>query len=179
MNMQEREKKKIVLASVLKPVNEIRMFSKIATSLAKASYDVSIIGYQPTGAFPKTPIHLYPIGIFHRLSIKRVFAPFHIFKHWLALKPDILIVSTHELLFWGVLTRLFLRTRVIYDVQENYYLNILHTSAFPAARPLHSFLVARQRSACLHRRHRERRSSVHRGPHRRESPGRYGRNGHD
>lgn len=130
--MQEREKKKIVLASVLKPVNEIRMFSKIATSLETVGYDVSIIGYPPAGAFPQTPIHLYPMGTFHRLSIKRVLAPLRIFRKWLALKPDILVVSTHELLFWGVLTRLFTRTHVIYDVQENYYLNILHTSAFPS-----------------------------------------------
>lgn len=130
--MQEREKKKIVLASVLKPVNEIRMFSKIATSLEKAGFDVSIIGYAPAGAVPQTPIHLYPIEAFHRLSIKRALAPFRIFKQWIALKPDILVVSTHELLFWGVITRLFLRTRLIYDVQENYFLNILHTPAFPA-----------------------------------------------
>lgn len=130
--MQEREKKKIVLASVLKPVNEIRMFSKIATSLAKAGLDVSIIGYTPSGTVPQSPVQFYPIGTFHRLSIKRVLAPFRIFRKWLVLKPDVLVVSTHELLFWGVLTRLFLKTRVIYDVQENYFLNILHTPAFPA-----------------------------------------------
>lgn len=130
--MQEREKKKIVLASVLKPVNEPRMFSKMATTLAQAGYDVSIIGHPPVGTSPQSPIHLYPTQTFHRLSIKRVLAPFHIFKQWLALKPTTLVVSTHELLFWGVLTRLFLPTRIIYDVQENYYLNILHTSAFPA-----------------------------------------------
>lgn len=129
--MQEREKKKIVVASVLKPVNEIRMFSKIATSLAKAGFEVSIIGHPPAGTTPPTPIRLYPTVPFHRLSMGRVLAPFRIFKQWLALKPDILIVSTHELLFWGVLTRLLLRIRLVYDVRENYYLNVLHTAAFP------------------------------------------------
>lgn len=130
--MQEREKKKIVLASVLKPVNEVRMFSKIATSLAKANYAVTIIGQPAAGVPQQTSVQFYPTERFTRLSIERVLAPYRIFRKWLSLKPDILVVSTHELLFWGVLTRLFLRTRVIYDVQENYYLNILHTSAFPA-----------------------------------------------
>src|SRR5690606_8480188 len=38
---------------------------------------------------------------------------------------------THELLLPGVFLKILLGCRLFYDVQENYYRNIIHTPAFP------------------------------------------------
>jgi len=47
-----------------------------------------------------------------------------------SIRPDILIVTTHELLLPAMLYKLFFRARVIYDVQENYFRNILFLPSF-------------------------------------------------
>lgn len=131
--MQEREKKKIVIASVLKPVDETRMFSKLGASLVNDTCEVSIIGFAPAKKQSPTnaPISLYPMGPFPRLSLQRLLAPFHIFLQCLRLRPSVLIVTSHELLVGAVLLRALVGTKIVYDVRENYYLNLLHTNAFP------------------------------------------------
>ena len=133
MNMQEREKKKIVIASVLKPVDETRMFSKLGISLVQGDCDVSIIGFARarTQSYSTSPITLYPIGPFPRLSLQRLLAPIRIFIQCFRLKPDVLIVASHELLIGAVFLRLLAGTRIVYDVRENYYRNLLYTNAFP------------------------------------------------
>lgn len=128
--MQEIKKRRIVLASVLKPVDDTRMFEKLGRELSPYA-EVSIIGY-PSAAIPETEITFYPLKHFQRLSLGRVFAPWRIlFKLW-QLRPDALVVTTHELLFAGCVLKA-LGSTLYYDVQENYYLNILHTNAFPRA----------------------------------------------
>lgn len=127
---------RIVIASVLKPVDETRMFEKLATSLSyTGNYEVHLIGF-PSGA--TTPaqsnsIHLHPISKkpFVRLSLKRLTAPWKVFKTVMSLKPAHLMVTTHELLIVAVLCRLFTGCKILYDVQENYFRNILYTPAFP------------------------------------------------
>ncbi len=131
--MQEREKKKIVIASVLKPVDETRMFSKLGASLVKDTCEVSIIGFAPAEkqSPSNSPIALYPIGPFPRLSLQRLLAPARIFLQCLRLKPAVLIITSHELLVGAILLRALVGTKIVYDVRENYYLNLLHTNAFP------------------------------------------------
>lgn len=129
--MQERKKLKIVIASVLKPVDETRMFEKIGLSLSKEGHAVSILGYAASGSLSKDGILLFPSASFKRISPQRVLAPLLFFIRCMRIRPNVLIITTHELLVWAVLTRLLTASKIIYDVQENYYLNILHTSAFP------------------------------------------------
>lgn len=131
MSMQERKKKKIVIASVLKPVDETRMFNKIGASLSENGYEVHILGCSSCGNTPPTLIQFHTLGNFGRLSLRRLLAPLSLIWRCLQLKPDVLIVTTHELLVVAVLMRLFRSTILIYDVQENYFYNILYSSAFP------------------------------------------------
>jgi glycosyltransferase involved in cell wall biosynthesis len=131
MNMQEIKKKKIIVASLLKPVDDTRMFEKLGLSLAAWGHEVHIIGY-PTQSTPThSSIHFHALHPFKRISVNRLAAALQAFRWWCRLKPDILIVSTHELLIYATLTRIFLSTRIIYDIRENYYYNILHTNTFP------------------------------------------------
>jgi glycosyltransferase involved in cell wall biosynthesis len=128
--MQEIKKRRIVLASVLKPVNDPRMFEKMGQSLS-AYYDVHIIGTSNALDVSDTSIVFHPLTAYTRLSIDRILAPLRILKKVLDIKPDLLIICTHELLWMVLITKVFLRCKVIYDVRENYYRNILYTRTFP------------------------------------------------
>jgi glycosyltransferase involved in cell wall biosynthesis len=65
-----------------------------------------------------------------------------VLKKILKVKPDILIVNTHELLLVATLNRILFGTKIVYDIQENYWRNILYTDAFPKPlRPAFAFWV--------------------------------------
>jgi glycosyltransferase involved in cell wall biosynthesis len=132
-------KKRIVIASVLKPLNDTRMTEKIAFTLAEdPSHEVHVIGFPSTlPADSRITYHTFPS--FKRLSFARWLTQLRIFKTLVRIRPTIIIVATHELLVVGIVSKLLSKARLIYDVQENYYLNIRHTGAFP---PLLRNLIA-------------------------------------
>jgi glycosyltransferase involved in cell wall biosynthesis len=129
--MQERKKKKIVIASVLKPVDETRMYGKMATSLANVGHEVHVYGNTGSGAQPNGNIFLHEHVLRGRLSLKRLLVAWQLLRKWLVVKPDVLIVCSHELLIAALVYKSLRPVKLLYDVQENYYLNILHTKAFP------------------------------------------------
>jgi len=132
------KKRKIVIASVLKPVDDTRMFEKMGQTLADTGrYEVHIIGFPGTSQKTYPGIALHPSRPFQRISLERIRMPFRIFRMLLTLSPDVIIATTHELLLATVAVRLFRKARVIYDVQENYFRNILYLPTFPLLlRPL-------------------------------------------
>lgn len=129
---QEIKKQTIVIASILKPVDDTRAFEKMAASLAGLGHQVFLIG-QPG----KTPdsghplIKFLPLVPFKRLSFSRALASLWAAQKIHQVKPNILIVNTHELLIVAVLNRILFGARILYDIQENYAQNILNTNAFP------------------------------------------------
>ena len=136
--MQEIKKPSIVIASVLKPVDDTRMFEKMAKSLAlTGQWNIHVIGY---GTFlPQDPIMAHPLGLYARISIGRIFAPLRVLGKLFRIKPKAVIINTHELLFAALAYKLIFKVRIIYDVRENYFLNILHTQSFPS--PLKHFVA--------------------------------------
>lgn len=134
------KKQRIVLASVLKPVDDTRMFEKIGKSLStNPNFEIFIIGYPSRQPSNDPKITLLPHPNFVRLSFRRVLIPLMILKKIHKVRPEAIIVNTHELLIVAVLYRIFFGGRIIYDVQENYWRNILWTDAFP---PVLKHLVA-------------------------------------
>lgn len=126
------KKRRIVLASVLKPVDDTRMFEKMGGSLA-TTYDVHIIGYP--GSTPAAAHHaviLHPLRPFRRISLGRILAPWRILARIVMLRPAVLVFCTHELIFVALLARLLTACRLVYDIRENYYRNIFYTAAFPS-----------------------------------------------
>ena len=77
--MQEIKKRRIVLASVLKPVNDPRMFEKMGQSLAN-QYEVHCIGYPSQVKIHSPSVSLHPLPPFKRLSFSRLLAPFRVLK---------------------------------------------------------------------------------------------------
>lgn len=111
------------------------MFEKLGRSLSETGkYEVHCIGFPTqTQSVIEDGIYLHSNSAkpYSRLSFERLVAPWKIFRLILALKPDNLIISTHELLLVGILCKLVARCKLLYDVQENYFRNILYTPAFP------------------------------------------------
>ena len=89
----------IVVASVLKPVDDVRLYEKFALSLGQTNkYDINIIGFSTKNTPSQSNIKYYPIFKFRRMSIHRVLAPIN---YWICLRklqPDLIIVTTAELL---------------------------------------------------------------------------------
>jgi hypothetical protein len=128
---------------VLKPVDDTRMFEKMGQSLADSGeYEVHIIGYPSRKEHQYPHIHFYPSKAFNRLSAYRLTIPFRTLKLALKVKPDIVIVTTHELLFFSFLLKMITGVKVIYDIQENYFRNILFLPTFSILlRPFLAFYV--------------------------------------
>lgn len=130
MRLQEIKKTRIVIASLLKPVDDTRMFEKLGQTLAEKA-EVHIIGYPSKVSVNHPTITFHSLQPFKRLSSGRIVSPYKVFTKIFHIKPDTFIITTHELLMIGVLAKIFLSCRLIYDVQENYGRNILYTTAFP------------------------------------------------
>ena len=126
--MPGEKKKKIVIASVLKPVNDTRMTEKIAFSLTSLG-DVSVIGF--SADYNSTKVRIINLPYFKRISIKRLLMPWKILRYVVGISPHVFIITTHELLVVAIFARLITGCRLVYDIQENYYRNIKFTSAFP------------------------------------------------
>ncbi len=135
------KKQRIVLASILKPVDDTRMFEKMAGTLSKVNdYEIFVIGYPSKNKIYKHEnITQLPLSSFKRLSLTRMLAPWRVLQKVYKVKPKVLIVNTNELLIVSIVNRILFGTQIIYDIRENYWRNILHTSAFPSA---FRFLIA-------------------------------------
>ncbi|MBL7852489.1 MAG: hypothetical protein JNN04_16410 [Cyclobacteriaceae bacterium] len=128
---QESQKRRIVLASLLKPVDDTRMTEKMGASLAATgSYEVFVIGYPSQGPMP-VGVNALPLHPFPRLSWRRWWARWSAFGLAFSQRPDLFIFSTHELIFPALALKVILGTRIIYDVRENYYRNIRLSEGMP------------------------------------------------
>ncbi len=118
------KRKRIVFASVLKPVDDPRTYLKLAKSLVPSGkYDVNIIGFPVKTPISDSEINFIPLDPFPRKSLKRLMITSKIYKIIRDLDPDLLVINTHELL--GVAAK-FKRqgVKIIYDIRENYSANI-------------------------------------------------------
>ncbi|HZY80146.1 MAG TPA: hypothetical protein VFE50_11530 [Cyclobacteriaceae bacterium] len=124
------KKKKIVIASVLKPADDVRAFEKMAMTLAGEGHQVYLVGMPSTTSVSPPNIHFIELSPFNRLSWRRLARPLRVLRKVRKVKPEVLIVNTHELLIVSFLNRILFGGKIVYDIQENYYRNILHTHAF-------------------------------------------------
>ncbi len=125
-------KKLAVIASVLKPVNDSRNYEKTAISISKlGKYKVHIVGQKVIDLPDDSTIVFNPLFSFQRLSFKRFFVGWVFLRYLLRLKPDLVIITTFELLLPAVMYRIIKNKKIIYDVQENYFRNLIYTTSFP------------------------------------------------
>jgi glycosyltransferase involved in cell wall biosynthesis len=135
-------KKKVVIASVLKAVDDVRMYEKFANSIIKhfpSEVEVHILGANsnksqtpnPQTSNPKPQaIFFHPISNFDRLSKKRWTYSKIFLNKVLQLKPSLLIINSPELLLPALLIKIKLKISIFYDVRENYWRNILYQPTY-------------------------------------------------
>lgn len=113
-------------------MDDTRLFHKIGQSLANSKgYEVHIIAFPSVKDHTNHAIRFHTFKRFGRLSFYRLLVPWMVFRKSLSLKPDILIITTHELLLPGILLKTISGAKVVYDIQENYFRNILFLPSFP------------------------------------------------
>ena len=145
--------KNILIASVLKPADDIRSYHKIGRSLQKLfpeSHFYYIGQGHQKGLRSEGNIHFWEHR-FARLSFRRLLFQWQFLKFLFQKRPRLLLISTHELLPAAVLAKVFLKIPFIYDLQENYYANIRYLPTFPKLlrRPLAVMVRAMERF-CTH-----------------------------
>jgi glycogen(starch) synthase len=121
----------VLLASVLKPVDDTRMRGKFAETLrARPGTEVHVAGRGPRLAagqqVGKAPnISQHPIFHGTRLSLERLAAQRRYWRLLQQLRPDIVVAHAPELLpltlLWQALGR---GRKFLYDIRENYALNV-------------------------------------------------------
>ncbi|WP_162910551.1 glycosyltransferase [Hymenobacter oligotrophus] len=125
MHPSSRPAPVVLLASVLKPVDDTRMYEKFGRTLAEAGYAVHIAGRASKVGAPPAVIGLHPIFSGYRLSLGRLAAQWRYWQRLQQLQPDLVIAHAPELLPATLLWRWFEPKRAfVYDVRENYALNI-------------------------------------------------------
>jgi hypothetical protein len=137
--LSDEIKKRVVLASVLKPVDDTRMLEKIGATLASEGFEVFIIGHASSGTIDVQGITTMPLPQFNRISFKRLLIPWIILQKINQVKPEVIIINTPELLLVTVLSKMFSGRKIIYDILENYYRTIQHTPTYP---PVLKFFIA-------------------------------------
>lgn len=116
---------KITIASVLKPLEDPRAFYRFGLSLRETNkYKINIIGFSTKNKTNEKNIKFTTLFCKKRSHYSRLLSNLKLLKILFKDKPDVLIISTFELLPAGVLSKFFFKTSLIYDVQENHYLNI-------------------------------------------------------
>ena len=160
--LELKETERIVILSVLKPVDDVRGYQKIAKSIVNefdSSKKVTLIGFEKgfeTGGkndnFDRN-LNINFIELFtsqnnnNRLGFWRFLTGFRIFNQLLKIRPTKVIVCTVELLPFSLLFKFLFtskrnRIKLIYDVQENYAFNILYQDNYHIiAKKLLSFLI--------------------------------------
>ncbi|PRY11916.1 glycosyltransferase involved in cell wall biosynthesis [Pontibacter ummariensis] len=125
--------KRILIASLLKPVNDTRLYEKLGLSLAKISQvQVHICGFAaPTPSTAPANVFFHSLFKFRRLSLGRLQAQQDYYAFLRQVKPSLVIVATHELLFTTYLYCRKHQVKLIYDVQENFALNLRAQDNYP------------------------------------------------
>lgn len=134
----------IVIVSVLKPLDDTRMYEKLGLSLGESNkYEVNIIGFTANKPEYAPNINFLPLPFFRRLSLRRFFMPWYVLRHLRRLRPDLVVSSGPDLI--PALAWYCKRTgcRWIRDVRENYRLNLRSQRHYsPLTRRLLSGLVS-------------------------------------
>lgn len=125
-------KKVAVIASILKPVDDTRLFEKLGLSISQTNkYQVNIIGFGTKKLDPHPGIRFHTLFSKTRRHPSRLWAPWKFLRMIWKLQPHLLIVSTPELLLPAVIYKILKRRTLWYDLQENYRRNIRHQTVYP------------------------------------------------
>jgi len=119
----ERHAPKVCHLTTVHKALDNRIFDKQAVSLAKAGYRVTIIGRHDR-AEVRDGVRIVPLPTLRSRSLRRMAACFGALRLALRERADVYQFHDAELLFVGLILRLFGKT-VVYDAHEDYRRNVL------------------------------------------------------
>ena len=127
------KKGSILIVSLLKPVTDTRMYEKFARTLVtNLPLNVHIAGFAIEGDLPEeNAIFFHPLFKFSRLSFARFTAFFKLYQLMRKLKPELIIVNNLDFLPVVTIYSVLFNVPFVFDVRENYMLNIFSTPVFP------------------------------------------------
>ena len=126
------EKPKIAIASVLKPLQDARAFYRLGLSLRETNkYHLNIIGFSLKNEPLEEDLSYFKLFDQERSAWKRFFVNIKFLGLLKNIKPKLLIVTTYELLPAALLMKFLLKYKLIYDLQENYILNVKQNKTLP------------------------------------------------
>ncbi len=132
-------KKIIAIASILKPLKDVRHYERFALSLAKTNkYDINIIANGEKKPSDDN-IRFHSNGTPGRKLFQRLLIQWQTWKLILESRPDILILCSVELLPFSIFYSIFFGGKIIYDVQENYTMNFRHLGEYGF---IHKYLLS-------------------------------------
>ena len=114
------------MLTVLNPALHARIFYKEATALARAGFQVVVIGQCGTDQDTEEQDNprVIPIQPFGRKSWRRLFVPVRILAKVIKLKPRVVHLHSPELLPYVPLLRVLTNAKLVYDMHEDYAANL-------------------------------------------------------
>ncbi|EAZ83037.1 glycosyltransferase [Algoriphagus machipongonensis] len=128
----------VLIASSLKPLKDTRAWEKLCFSLRETNkYDLNIIGFSSKIEESQLGIKLFSSIRDFNSKKDRLFSQFRFLKTLLKVRPKLLICCTYEYLPIASFCKPILGYQLIYDVQENYVLNLdLNPNSAPGKKKL-------------------------------------------
>lgn len=123
----------LAFVSLLKSVDDVRMYEKFARTLAsRQDLAIHILAAERDFSQPsEANIWFHPWYSGENSLWKRIGAPFKLYKKMIAVNPAITIVSSPDLLILTVLYKILYGTKLYYDIRENYALNLWYSTFWP------------------------------------------------
>ncbi|RZS97548.1 glycosyltransferase [Cecembia calidifontis] len=115
----------ILIASVLKPLKDPRAYYRFGLSLRETNkYQINIIGFSTKKEADEKNIKFHPLFLEKRQAFSRIFASLVFYRIYKKERPKLSIICTWELIPSAILCTMLFGGKLVYDVQENYALNI-------------------------------------------------------
>jgi len=119
---------KVLLATVLKPIDDTRMSEKLVQIFQSYQADIQIFGRKVNTVAHSFSAH--DAHITGRKLTERIKAQYYFGRTIIALKPTHIVVGAIELLWVAFLFKPYFKYKLIYDIRENYRRNIWYQSVY-------------------------------------------------
>ncbi|TDQ18979.1 glycosyltransferase involved in cell wall biosynthesis [Algoriphagus boseongensis] len=115
----------VLIASTLKPIQDVRAYEKLALSLGETNkYSLNIIGFSSKKPQQKEEIRFFSSMSHFQSTWDRLLAQWRFCKVLFSVRPKLVISCTYEYLPIASFFKAILGYRLVYDVQENYKKNL-------------------------------------------------------
>lgn len=108
------------------------MLHKFGISLRETNkYEVYVLGFSKKKYGKINNIHLFSIFSKFRTHPSRILAPLRLVRHIFKIKPDLVIITTYELVPAVIFAKPYFKFKLVYDLQENFSFNVLSNQTLP------------------------------------------------